>query len=123
MKYWKSSLLALVLVSAIPALAAEPASTPVVNPAAQPAQPAQPAQSAQTQTPDPKTLPADLFTPKALERGLQGPCSIRVNCTCSWGTTFVACSGQSYCVGGNAVTCDGQTLTCATVCSRGGGDA
>jgi hypothetical protein len=113
-KYLKLSSVALLLACAIPVMAADPSSKSGVNPTVQPTQQAQ-----QAQPTDPK-LPADLFVPKALERGLPGPCSIRVTCTCTWGTTFVACSGQQYCVGGNAVTCDGQTLTCATVCSRGG---
>lgn len=115
MKYLKLSLVALLAFCAIPALAAEPAATPAVAPVAQEAPAVQPAQ------PAPAVLPADLFAPQAIERGLMGPCTITVVCHCIWGNQPISCSGLRHCVGYNAVNCDDhEYANCTQTCAGGG---
>jgi hypothetical protein len=99
------SLVALSILCVMPALAADTSTAPVAS------APTASASSA-------PSLPADLFTPTPMERGYLGPCTITVVCTCSCGKTSVSCSGKTYCVGDQGVSCDqGPWIYCSTRCN------
>src|SRR4051794_5426805 len=112
MRYAKALLVALVVVCAVPVLAADavPAagwsSLAAVQPVAAQAQAAQaPAQ----------VRLEDLLAPQPVLKGQQGPCTIYTQCQCTWGTIRISCSGRVYCSAG--LECDDVFYTCAMVCN------
>jgi hypothetical protein len=112
MRYAKALLVALVVLCAVPGMAAD------VVPAAggSPVAAVQPAgvQAQAAQAPAPVRL-EDLLAPQPVLKGQQGPCTIYTQCRCTWGTIRISCSGRIYCSAG--LECDDVFYTCAMACN------